>query len=167
MEFKNKCSSDYFHILHVGVKSTLWCLWGLEAYTCIYIKCLWVLLTYVYWFRATGGYICGCGRSINLVILCCRIWLIILILNICNINFLECFFFGKLIVHYIIDLYLDWLINVRNDKMDDTNFQNSLCITSMKQKLSGPIEAHGPFINIKKSFSNIKNSFINIKKEYF
>ena len=33
----------------------------------IYIKCLWVLLTNVYWFRATGGYICGCGRPINLV----------------------------------------------------------------------------------------------------
>ena len=30
--------------------------------------------------------------------------------------------------------------------MDDKIFQNSLCITSMKQKLSGPIEAHGPFI---------------------
>ena len=35
---------------------------------------------------------------------------------------------------------------VRNDKIDDNNFQNSLCITSIKQKLSGPIEAHGPFI---------------------
>ena len=35
---------------------------------------------------------------------------------------------------------------VRNDKIDDNNFKNSLCITSMKQKLSGPIEAHGPFI---------------------
>ena len=30
--------------------------------------------------------------------------------------------------------------------MDDNNFQNSLCNASMKQKLSGPIEAHGPFI---------------------
>ena len=30
--------------------------------------------------------------------------------------------------------------------MDDNNFQSSLCITSMKQKLSGPTEAHGPFI---------------------
>ena len=30
--------------------------------------------------------------------------------------------------------------------MDDNNLQNSLCITSMKQKLSGPTEAHGPFI---------------------
>ena len=34
----------------------------------IYKKCLWVLLTHVYWFRATGGYICGCGRPSNLVI---------------------------------------------------------------------------------------------------
>ena len=33
----------------------------------IYIKCLWVLLTHVYWFRATGGYICGCGRPSNRV----------------------------------------------------------------------------------------------------
>ena len=31
--------------------------------------------------------------------------------------------------------------------MDDNNFQNSLCITSMKQKVSGLIEAHGPFIS--------------------
>ena len=30
--------------------------------------------------------------------------------------------------------------------MDDNNVQNSLCITSMKQELSGPTEAHGPFI---------------------
>ena len=34
--------------------------------------------------------------------------------------------------------------------MDDNNFQNSLCITSMKQELSGPTEAHGPFIFIRK-----------------
>ena len=34
----------------------------------MYMKCLWVLLTNVYWFRATGGYICGCGRPSNLVI---------------------------------------------------------------------------------------------------
>ena len=35
----------------------------------IYIKkkC-WVLLTHVYWFRATGGYICGCGWQSNLVL---------------------------------------------------------------------------------------------------
>ena len=32
--------------------------------------------------------------------------------------------------------------------MDDNNFQSSLCITSMKQKLSGPIEAHRPFIGL-------------------
>ena len=32
-----------------------------------YNKCLWVLLTHVYWFRATGGYICGFGRPSNLV----------------------------------------------------------------------------------------------------
>ena len=31
--------------------------------------------------------------------------------------------------------------------MDDNNFQDSLCITSMKQKLSGPTEAHGAFIS--------------------
>ena len=39
--------------------------WGLEAYI---KKCLWVLLTHIYWFRATGGYICGCGRPSNLVL---------------------------------------------------------------------------------------------------
>ena len=33
----------------------------------IYIKCLLILLTHVCWFRATGGYICGCGRPSNLV----------------------------------------------------------------------------------------------------
>ena len=32
--------------------------------------------------------------------------------------------------------------------MDDNNVQNSLCITSMKQELSGPTEAPGPFIYI-------------------
>ena len=32
--------------------------------------------------------------------------------------------------------------------MDDNNVQNSLCITSMKQELSGPTEAHGPFIHV-------------------
>ena len=37
--------------------------------------------------------------------------------------------------------------------MDDNNFQSSLCITSMKQKLSGPTEAHGPFIIV--SYSGI------------
>ena len=49
-----------------GVKSILKCLWGLEA---LYIKYLWVLLIPVYWFRVTGGYICGCGRPRNLVII--------------------------------------------------------------------------------------------------
>ena len=34
----------------------------------MYIKCLWVLLTNVYWFRATGEYIYGCRRLSNLVI---------------------------------------------------------------------------------------------------
>ena len=62
-----KCSSDYFHILHIV---ELWCdfkkfvgPWSIY----IFIKCLWVLLTNVFWFRATGGYICGCGRPSNLV----------------------------------------------------------------------------------------------------
>ena len=32
--------------------------------------------------------------------------------------------------------------------MDDNNVQNSLCITSVKQELSGPTEAHGPFIYV-------------------
>ena len=45
--------------------------------------------------------------------------------------------------------------------MDDNNFQNSLCITSIKQKLSGPIEAHGPFIIIMSE--NVNNSYSLIK----
>ena len=38
IKYYKKCSSDYFHIVHVvesdsfGVKSNLNCLWGLEAY---------------------------------------------------------------------------------------------------------------------------------------
>ena len=39
--------------------------------------------------------------------------------------------------------------------MDDKICQNLLCITSMKQKLSGPIEAHWPFI-----FISIQNEII-------
>ena len=64
-----KNSSDYFHILHIV---EFWCdfkmfvgPWSIY----IYIKCLWVMLTNVYWFRATGGYICGCGRPSNLVVI--------------------------------------------------------------------------------------------------
>ena len=65
-----KCSSDYFHILHIV---ELWCDFKMfvgPSLKHIYIyKCLWVLLTNIYWFRATGGYICGCGRPSNLVLL--------------------------------------------------------------------------------------------------
>ena len=61
----HQITSIFCILLSFGVISS--CLWGLEAY--IYIKCLWVLLTNVYWFRATGGYICGCGRPSNLVVL--------------------------------------------------------------------------------------------------
>ena len=61
--FIRSITSIFCILLSFGV--ILRCLWGLEAY--VYIKCLWVLLTNVYWFRATGGYICGCGRSSNLV----------------------------------------------------------------------------------------------------
>ena len=61
----------FFHIFYMlledsfGVKFISKCSWGLEAY--IYIKCLWVLSTHIYWFRVTVGYICGCGRPSNLV----------------------------------------------------------------------------------------------------
>ena len=55
------------------------------------------------------------------------------------------FLVNWLFIALLIYIYIDEL-NVRNDKMDDKIFQNSLCIISMKQKLSGPIEAHGPFI---------------------
>ena len=47
--------------------------------------------------------------------------------------------------------------------MDDNFFQNSLCITSMKQKLSGPIEAHGPFIILLIDAATQKNP---IKKHF-
>ena len=53
---------------------------------------------------------------------------------------------------------------MRNDKMDDKNFQNSLCITSMKQKLSGPIKAHGPFIDIDGMLFEFFMNFLNIEK---
>ena len=54
-----------------GVKSISKFSWG--ALKHIYPpppQCLWVLLTHVCWFRATGGYICGCGRPSNLVFQC-------------------------------------------------------------------------------------------------
>ena len=57
-------------IFYMLLRGYLWC----EIYfkMCVgpwsmYIKCLWVLLTNVYWFTGTGGYICGCGRPSNLV----------------------------------------------------------------------------------------------------
>ena len=52
----HQITSIFYILLSFGV--ILRCLWGLKAYIS-----LWVLLTNVYWFRATGGYICGCGRS--------------------------------------------------------------------------------------------------------
>ena len=57
-KFLSDFSWDYFHILHVA-GGYLWsaiyfkiCMgpWRIH----VYIKCLWVLLTHVYWFRATG-----------------------------------------------------------------------------------------------------------------
>ena len=58
------------------------CLWGLEAYIYIYIykmlmssvdQCILILYN-----RATGGYICGCGRPSNLVIMIlCNTYIII------------------------------------------------------------------------------------------
>ena len=63
-----KFSSDYFHILHI-VELLVWFSDVCGALKHIYIKCLGVLLTNVYWFRATGGYICSCGRPSNPVIL--------------------------------------------------------------------------------------------------
>ena len=39
------------------------CCWedsfGVKYISKAYVSCLWVLLTHVYWFKATGGYICG------------------------------------------------------------------------------------------------------------
>ena len=57
----------YFDML---LRGKLWCEIYLKMFVgpwSIYIKCLLVLLTNGYWFRATGGYICGCGRPSNLV----------------------------------------------------------------------------------------------------
>ena len=61
-----KCSSDYFHILHIV---ELWCdfkmfvgPWSIYIYN-VYEFCL----INVYWFRATGGYMCSCGWPSNLV----------------------------------------------------------------------------------------------------
>ena len=59
----HQITSIFCILLSFGV--ILRCLWALKH---IYIMFLWVLLTNVYWFRATGGYICGCGRPSNLVI---------------------------------------------------------------------------------------------------
>ena len=47
-----------FHILHIV---ELWCAFKM------FVGPWRVLLTNVCWFRATGGYICGCGRPSNLV----------------------------------------------------------------------------------------------------
>ena len=61
-KFHQITSSNILHIVE------LWCDFKMFVGPwSIYIKCLWVLLTNVYWFRATGGYICGCGRPSNLV----------------------------------------------------------------------------------------------------
>ena len=83
-----KCSSDYFHILHIV---ELWCdfkkfvgPWSIY----IFIKCLWVLLTNVFWFRATGGYICGCGRPSNLVIKYVCIFMSIFMYELCLCEYL-------------------------------------------------------------------------------
>ena len=54
-----------------GLKSISKFSWGLEAYI---KKIVWVLLTHVYWLRATGGYICGCGRPSNLVTDLAELW---------------------------------------------------------------------------------------------
>ena len=51
--------------------------------------------------------------------------------------------------------------------MDDNNVQNSLCITSMKQELSGPTEAHGPFISLLRSllWGTVSNARIKSSTE--
>ena len=50
--------------------------------------------------------------------------------------------------------------------MDDNNFQSSLCITSMKQKLSGPTEAHGPFIIVSSNRVS-KEVYMKKKKKFY
>ena len=58
----HQITSIFYILLSFGV--ILRCLWGLEAY--IYTMFM-SSVDQVYWFRATGGYICGCGRPSNLV----------------------------------------------------------------------------------------------------
>ena len=58
----HQITSIFDILLSFGV--ILRCLWGLEAY--IYTMFM-SSVDQVYWFRATGGYICGCGRPSNLV----------------------------------------------------------------------------------------------------
>ena len=83
-EVNNKFSSDYFHILHVVGRIALE--WNLfqnfdGALKQAYIHKMFMSSTHLYWFRATGGYICGYGRPSNLVILV----YIILVLDILHI----------------------------------------------------------------------------------
>ena len=62
----HRITSIFYMLLEdgFGVKFISKFSWGLK-------KCLWVRLIHVYWFRATGGYICGCGRPSNLVYVEC------------------------------------------------------------------------------------------------
>ena len=69
---KNKLITNFHQITSIlymlledsfGVKSISKFSWGLEAYIKNVYEFCWPLL----WFRATAGYICGCGRPRNLV----------------------------------------------------------------------------------------------------
>ena len=80
--------------------------------------CLWVLLTHVYWFRATGGYICGCGRPSNLVIIIYRL----LPIYFCRLYKLTLF----LLVHVLV--------------FDNKNMLSVKYILSFRPNLSGHVE---------------------------
>ena len=111
-KYLKKCSSDYFHILHIV---ELWCdfkkfvgPWSIY----IFIKCLWVLLTNVFWFRATGGYICGCGRPSNLVFHLNIYWISLTILNKMAIwNISTCIMYMyQVILYYLFTISFKWYL---------------------------------------------------------
>ena len=68
----NDQKNDLLEARWVILSGYLWCeiyfkmfvgIWSIL----VYIKCVWILLTHVYWVMVAGGYICGCGRPSNLV----------------------------------------------------------------------------------------------------
>ena len=109
------------------------CSWGLEVY--IYIKCLLVLLTHVCWFRATGGYICGCGRPSNLV---------------------KCYCFQYSDRYHFVNCYLncskttaptfDCVMSVRLSDIDSVYLNNKAMATIIKSISNPPLTLWATFV---------------------